>query len=241
MTNSESRGRAGGRPATRSRPGRLRGRQAEARVNDQRLLDAAREVFLSQGPDAPVSAVARRAGLGIGSLYRRYGSKADLLQRLLGLSLAQSEAAAEAALAADLDAWSALTGFIRRCVKLRIGVLDAVLGTVSPTPELVARAGRIGHLVQALVERAQAAGSVRPEAGASDIGELVRLFSRQAARNELLGRQRPELSDALRDAHERLLALTLDGMRTGAGEPLPGNRTSWEQYMAPWTRSARAK
>ncbi|HJZ28613.1 MAG TPA: helix-turn-helix domain-containing protein, partial [Streptosporangiaceae bacterium] len=57
------------------RPDSVHGRQAEARRNDLVVLEAARDVFSAQGADAPVSAVADRAGVGIGTLYRRFGSK----------------------------------------------------------------------------------------------------------------------------------------------------------------------
>ena len=57
----------------------MSGRQAEAARNDQRILEAARAVSLAD-PGAPVSAVAERAGVGIGGLYRRYRSKEDLLR-----------------------------------------------------------------------------------------------------------------------------------------------------------------
>ncbi len=65
----------------------LRGRQAEAARNDRPVLDAARDVFARHGADAPVSAIAERAGVGMGSLYRRYGSKADLLRHLCTLAM----------------------------------------------------------------------------------------------------------------------------------------------------------
>ena len=72
------------------------GRQAEARRNDLAVLEAARDVFTAQGAGAPVSAVAERAGVGMGTLYRRYGSKTELLQRLCLLAMEQTVAAAEA-------------------------------------------------------------------------------------------------------------------------------------------------
>ena len=61
--------------------GSLSGRRAEAARNDGLILEAAREVFVAD-PKAPISAVSERAGVGIGALYRRYGSKEDLLRRL---------------------------------------------------------------------------------------------------------------------------------------------------------------
>src|SRR5215471_7372487 len=88
-----------------------RGRQAEARRNDLAVLDAARDVFTVHGADAPISAVAERAGVGMGTLYRRYGSKTELLQRLCVLAMEQALDAAGEALAAS-DPWAGLSGYI---------------------------------------------------------------------------------------------------------------------------------
>src|ERR1700746_4013594 len=70
----------GGGP-TAGRAVKLRGRQDPAAQNDELILQAAREVFLAD-PTAPISAVAERAGVGIGALYHRYAGKEDLLRTL---------------------------------------------------------------------------------------------------------------------------------------------------------------
>src|SRR5918999_1405089 len=93
----------------------LRGRQAEAARNDERILEAARAVFLAD-PGAPVAAVAERAGVGIGALYRRYRSKDELLQRLAADGLGRYLAELEIALADDGDPWEAFAAFMRRAV-----------------------------------------------------------------------------------------------------------------------------
>jgi AcrR family transcriptional regulator len=67
--------------------GRRRARRAEAERNDQALLEAAREVLAEDGAHASVAAIAARAGLGIGSLYRRYRTKEELFQRLCTIAL----------------------------------------------------------------------------------------------------------------------------------------------------------
>src|SRR5919107_3972371 len=70
------------RSAARAQRGRaLSGRRAQAARNDELIMDAAREVFVAD-PTAPIAAVAERAGVGISALYRRFGSKEDLLRRL---------------------------------------------------------------------------------------------------------------------------------------------------------------
>src|SRR6202012_5162178 len=95
-------------------------RQAEARRNDLVVLEAARDVFTAQGAGAPVSAIAERAGVGMGSLYRRYGSKTELLQYLCVLSMRQVIDAAETALAID-DPWNGMVTYVRACVSLGAG------------------------------------------------------------------------------------------------------------------------
>jgi AcrR family transcriptional regulator len=75
-------------------------RQAEAERNDHALLEAAREVLAADGAHASVAAIAQRAGVGIGSLYRRYRSKEELFQRLAVLAVQQWNDAAERGLAA---------------------------------------------------------------------------------------------------------------------------------------------
>jgi AcrR family transcriptional regulator len=125
----------------------LSGRRAEATRNDQRILDAAREVFVAD-PGAPIAAVAKRAGVGIGALYRRYASKEELLQRLAAEGLQQYIAAVEDALAQDDgDPWSAFSEFMRRIVDTDTHSLTLSLaGTFSPTEKLNREAARAQEL-----------------------------------------------------------------------------------------------
>src|SRR4051795_7803078 len=91
------------------------GRRAQAAQNDERILTAARAVFVGD-PGAPIAAVAKEAGVGIGALYRRYPSKEGLLRALCADGLERYIAAVEAALAAHGDAWEAFEGFMRAAV-----------------------------------------------------------------------------------------------------------------------------
>src|SRR5262245_3294223 len=94
-------------------PRGLSGRRAQARRNDARIREAAREVFTAD-PDAPMSAVAARAGVGISALYLRYESKEDLLRQVARDGLARYLEEAEAAVADDRDVWTAFTDFMGR-------------------------------------------------------------------------------------------------------------------------------
>jgi AcrR family transcriptional regulator len=200
----------------------LRGRQAEAARNDRRLLDAAREVFASQGFDAPVSAVAERAGVGIGSLYRRYGSKTELLQRLCVLAMEQASESVEEGLRAG-DAWDGLAGHIRRSVAFQSGALGPLAGRIETTPDMWATSRRVRKLLDDLVKRAQREGKLRADVTVLDVSLLIEQFSRG-------GRLEPEDINN----RDRLLAISLDGLRALDAGPLPGHAPKRSHYEAAW-------
>lgn len=203
---------------------RRRGRHAEGARNDVRLLEAAREVFTTQGGDAPIAAVAERAGLGIASLYRRYGSKEELLQRLCVLAMEQTAAAAQAGLE-QADPWRGLVVYVERCVEQRSGALAAVAGTIAVTKEMEQASEHAWNLAEALVARAHSAGVLRADATTLDISLLI----------EMLGR-RPPTGDPAEDEviRRRLLAIGLAGLRAPAVEPLPGPAPSLDAYYERW-------
>src|SRR5215472_3666561 len=161
-------------------PDSAHGRQAEARRNDRAVLDAARDVFAAQGADAPISAVAERAGVGMGTLYRRYGSKTELLQRLCVMAMEQAIAAADDALGAD-DPWAGLCGYIRACVEMRSGALASLAGQIEVTEEMLSTARQGMTIAREVVARAHRAGSLRADVTALDIALLIESFSRIAA------------------------------------------------------------
>jgi AcrR family transcriptional regulator len=201
-----------------------RGRQAEAARNDRLVLDAAREVFATQGFDAPVSAVARRAGVGMGSLYRRYGSKKELLQRLCLLAMEQAIEAAEAAVA-DEDAWAGLAGYVRTCVAFGSGALAPLAGTIETTPDMWRASGRGRELLEAVIARARRDGGLRPDVTTLDVAWLIELFGRRDPTGD-------EAEDA--NVRDRLLAIALDGLRTPRPETLPGAPPSASSYEGRW-------
>ena len=207
-------------------PGSAHGRQAEARRNDLAVLEAARDVFSARGADAPISAVAERAGVGMGTLYRRYGSKTELLQRLCVIAMEQALAAADVALNAA-DPWTGLTTYIRACVEMRSGALAALAGHVDVTAEMRATAERSIAAMTEITARAHRDGSLRGDVTALDVSLLIEMFSRRA----------PDLPDLAeeRNARDRLLAITLDGLRAGEATPLPGRPPSRDRYVGRWS------
>lgn len=210
---------------------RRRGRHAEGIRNDQLLLEAARDVFAADGASATVAAVAERAGLGIGSLYRRYGSKAELLQRLCVLSMEQAIAIAADALA-NPDPTEALTGYIRACVAQRTGALAPLAGTIDATPEMWALARKGRQLHNRIVRRAHEHGQLRPDIATADINWMIEQFARTAPP--------AEADDANRTIHQRLLAIAIDGLYTTNGQPLPGPPPTSAHYEQRWETSRDA-
>lgn len=204
---------------------RLSGRRAQAARNDEVILEAARAVFVSN-PEAPISAVAERAGVGISALYRRYASKEELLRKICGDGLQRYIAEVEAALADDRDAWTAFSDFMRRAVDADTSSLTLSLaGTFRPTEELYREAARAQQMNLELFDRVRAAGAIRPDVGPDDIS----LLFEQIAAIRLDGEERT------RELRQRYLTLVLDGLRARPGTPLPGRPPQWEEINDRWT------
>jgi AcrR family transcriptional regulator len=212
-------------------PHSVHGRQAEARRNDLAVLEAARDVFGTRGADAPISAVAERAGVGMGTLYRRYGSKAELLQHLCVLAMEQALDAADEALRAD-DPWAGLAGYVRACVELRSGALAPLAGQVETTAEMRRTARRSMTRMAEVVTRAQRDGSLRADVTPLDVTWLIEQFSRRA----------PDPVDPEEEGNvrSRLVAIALDGLRARPAEGLPGRPPSRAQYVNRWSRAGEA-
>ncbi len=202
----------------------MSGRKAEAARNDGLILDAAREVFTGN-PGAPISAVAKRAGVGISALYRRYGSKEDLLRHLSSEGLGRYIDVVEEALADGGDPWEAFAGFMRRAVEADTHSLTLSLaGTFTPTEGLNREGARAHDLTQRLLERTRSAGVLREEI---EVGDLSLLFEQLAALK--VGER--ERTVQLR---HRYLALMLEALRSPNGSSLPGPAPEWEEIRRRW-------
>src|ERR1700716_3036406 len=105
-------------------PRRLR---ADRVRNAERIQRAAREVWAEQGPDAPLEEVARRAGVGIATLYRRFPDRGSLMRAVVLEVLERVAHEARLALAEEPDAFSALVRYMHRALDIRIAAVIPVL------------------------------------------------------------------------------------------------------------------
>jgi AcrR family transcriptional regulator len=208
---------------TSSSPTPLRGRQAEARRNDERILDAALEIFTADRR-APMSAVAERAGVGQASLYRRYPSKHALLSRVADRGMSRMREAALAALEAPGDPWDALTGFLRWYLESGTPRLAGLLGAFAPEEDLFALAHETNEAMQALVERTAKAGSLRADITGADLTLIVTQISTVEATHA-------ERAAALRD---RYLTLVLQSLALRDAPELPGPAPDAAELEQPW-------
>ncbi len=214
-------------------------RRPQAERNDHAVLQAAREVLAEDGAHASVGAIAARAGVGIGSLYRRYRTKEELFQRLSLLSLRHWNDAAERALAQD-DPGAGLAGFVMECAEFGQGTLGPVAGTIEVTEEMAAASAHGDELLERLVTRARAAGALRPDVTAVDITLLIEQLGRSPLVDQLRRQRRDDLLDDAVAARRRLLAIAAAGLRPGDVPPLPGPPPSLALLTERWARPTDA-
>ena len=138
----------------------------DAEVNLSRILVAARDVFAEHGYEASMEEIAMRADVGVGTLYRRFPNKADLLDAVVEAAHERKRQIAEAVLA-DVAPEDGVFEFVRRC----IAVPSCWRATISAPPWRTSGTGlgQTAPLLQVILERSQRAGSVRPDIEVADI------------------------------------------------------------------------
>jgi AcrR family transcriptional regulator len=202
--------------------------RADARRNHGLILSAARDVFVERGPGAPLEEIAGRAGVGIGTLYRRFADRRSLMRAVVLDALVQTRQSAEQAVAEEPDSFEALTRYMHAVLDLRISaVIPLLLDKVDlddeellPAREMSARA------VQQIIDSAHAEGTLPENVTFGDIGLLLVRLSRP-----LPGPIPPELNDQLAHRH---LDLLVGGLRpAGRGrDVITGPALSYQELRA---------
>jgi AcrR family transcriptional regulator len=192
---------------------RVRPLRCDAERNRDRILVAARAAFAADGIDVSVEEIARLAGVGMGTLYRRFPTKDDLIDAVLEDALADICLAAESALDED-DAWTGFSGFLERVFELHVrnrGLKDVIARRMQSRGRVEAARARMRPLVARLIARAQEQGSLRSDFTPEDMPMLFWTGGRVA---EMTSSVAPEF-------WRRHLGLLLDGLRADAATPLP--------------------
>jgi AcrR family transcriptional regulator len=185
----------------------------DAQRNRDSILVAARALLARDGVDASVEEITREAGVGMGTLYRHFPTKADLVDAVLEDAFAEIVQAAEDALAEE-DAWSALTGFFEHALELHAenrGLKDALAATEQGRARGEAMRTRMRPVLAQMVARAQEQGALRLDFDPKDVPLVFWTASRVIEVTE----------DVAPGFWRRYVGLLFDGFRVGAATPLP--------------------
>ena len=196
--------------------------RADARRNRARILAAARTVFAEQGLDAPLEAIAGRAGVGIATLYRRFPSREDLIVASFEQEMDAYVDAVDEALRAP-DAWSGFRGYVERVCAMQAGDrgLQSLLTMSFPTAKAFEQQrARAYHGMVEVIRRAKAEGALRQDFVPEDLPLLM------LANAGVVQGTREDAPDAWR----RLVALLIDGCRAERAVPLPAPPTPAAMY-----------
>ncbi len=178
----------------------------DAAANRERLLRAASELFAERGLEVTLNDIAHHAGVGVGTAYRRFANKGEVIDALFEERMSRVEDVARAAVA-DPDAWNGLLSFLEGALELQHGNrgLNDLMNNPLLGDERVNQVrDRIAPVVTTLVERAKAQGVVR-----SDLDQTDLIFI-QLGLSAIMNRTKGIEPDLYR----RYLTMFLDGIRT---------------------------
>ncbi|GIH19928.1 TetR/AcrR family transcriptional regulator [Rugosimonospora africana] len=190
--------------------------RADARRNHARLLEAARDVFVEQGPGASLEEVARRAEVGIATLYRRFTDRHTLMHAVALHALTGTIEAVRRAQRDHPDPLDALAAYVHAVLDLRTSVvIPTLLAALDlDEPELKAAQSTSARLVEELLAEAHKTGGLRDDVVFGDIGLLLTRLSRP-----LPGPFSDETQNALAHRHADII---LAGLRASTEPPLAG-------------------
>ncbi|MEV6609762.1 TetR/AcrR family transcriptional regulator [Kutzneria sp. NPDC051319] len=185
--------------------------RADARHNRQRIIDASRELFSSHGLDVPMKVIARRADVGMATLYRRFPTRQDLLAEVFAEQFAQCAAIVEAAVA-NPDPWQGLRSGVEGLAAMQAADhgFSAAFVRDLPTASMIEQKLQEGMRgFEELIERAKASGQLRTDFTFEDLVLVLMANSGAVA----------HAKEAAAAASKRLVAFLLESFHTAAVEP----------------------
>lgn len=184
--------------------------RADAARNVERILRAARDVYSELGPEAPVEAVARRAGVGERTLYRRFPAKADLVRAALEQSIAESLTPEIETAGHAVDPLQGMVRLIEAAISLGArerNLLTAAHRAGTLTPDL---SDALTVALGGLLRRGQDTGRVRADLVADDLPRLIAMLYSVLS-----------TMDADGEGWRRYVALVIDAIAVEERRPLP--------------------
>ncbi|WP_043620118.1 TetR/AcrR family transcriptional regulator [Nonomuraea candida] len=187
--------------------------RADARHNRRRILDAARESFAARGLDVPMAAIARRAGVGVATLYRRFPSRESLITEVFGDELAACASVLDEALA-DPDPWRGFRTAVEKVCAMQVsdrGFTEAFLTAFPEAADYERARARAERGLAEVVRRAKEAGRLRPDFDLADLTLLLKANCGVATGS----------GEAAAAGSRRLVAYLLQSFGAEHAEPLP--------------------
>lgn len=186
----------------------------DAEENRQRLLAAAKEVFAESGLDPTMDEIAARAGLGVGTAYRRFANKDELIAALFRERIGELAGVMDRALSEE-DPWQGVIAYLEGTVALTAGdrgFRELMLAPPAGLEFVDEARAQLGPQIDELVSRAQRAGRLRPGIETTDLVSVVLMLSQVSD----YGNERKP------PPWRRYLELFIGGIEADAGSPLPG-------------------
>ncbi|WP_033295941.1 TetR/AcrR family transcriptional regulator [Amycolatopsis jejuensis] len=192
--------------------------RADAQRNRDQIIAAARAIFTEHGPEVPMEEIARAAGVGVGTLYRRFPDREALIRAVAMDNFARVLEKAKDFTEEEPTAWRALVRLLYHGLDLQLSMQLAMLSQraheiLKDDPGVTELREKLLTEVESLVVRAQAEGSLRPDVGAGDIAVLFARMIRQLPAHRV---KSPQVATA------RSVAIMIDGLQAKPGTPLPG-------------------
>jgi AcrR family transcriptional regulator len=194
--------------------------RADARRNRDQILVAAREIFAERGADVAMEEIARRASVGVGTLYRRFADREALIRAVFRETFQLVADETRAAVAEEPTAWAALMRIMRQSAWLHVSVQansQLVTAVVRADPDTSRMRDHVLDMLDEVVRRAQEEGSLRLDVG---VGDLAMLFMSVVKQPHNL------TTEAAGVAPGRALAIMMDGLRAPGPGELPGRPLS---------------
>jgi AcrR family transcriptional regulator len=192
--------------------------RADARRNRDQILAAAKDIFAASGPEAPMEEIARAAGVGVGTLYRRFPDRDALIRAVAMDNFERVLIDARTIAAEETSSWRALERLLRHSVALQLSVQLAMVShralvILKNDPEVRRLRDEILVVLDGFVDGAKAEGKLRDDVGAGDIAILLATLLRQ------MRAKAPEVAEM---AARRCVGIMIDGLSARPGSALPG-------------------